>query len=474
MPEIIGFVGSSHANRSPNFDAQRCINLMPMISSSGTSKTKSKLVSTPGLVQIADRTSDGASCVRGMFVFDEQTLFVAIGKYMYRFFSDASFIQVGEIDDNTTPVNMSGNGTTVFVACGARGFVVYPNLNVLLEYIGGAFLGATGVGFINGSFVFNEPGSSRFWVMDPYSLVLNPLWFATAEGAPDGLLTLAVNHQEIWLFGASTVEVWAGNGSADFPYSRIAGVYIEQGLAATYSVARINSSLFWLSANDQGQGMIFKTSGYQLTRISDDDIEASIATYSVISDAVAYAYQQEGHSFYVLSFPTQNITWVYDDTTGTWHQRGWREASGQIGRHRSNCHAFFARRNLVGDWQNGKIYILDTQVYSDNGNPLVRLRSSPHISADLRRVPHTSIQFDIETGLGLQQGQGSDPQAMLRWSDDGGHTWSNQKYCSLGTAGKYKRRVRFTRLGQARDRVYELSVADPVSFTILGAVINAE
>jgi hypothetical protein len=209
-------------------------------------------------------------------------------------------------------------------------------------------------------------------------------------------------------------------------------------------------------------------------RISNYSIEQEIATYEVISDAVGYTYQQEGHMFYVLTFPTQNVTWVYDVTSATWHQRAWLEPSGRLSRHRSNCHVFFNRKNMVGDWESGILYEMSTLVYSDNGNPLLRLRASPHVSQDDQRVAHNSIEFDIETGVGLQSGQGSDPQVMLRWSDDNGHTFSTGRTASVGRAGDYKKRVRFTRLGNARDRVYELSYSEPTPFTILGARINAK
>ncbi len=210
------------------------------------------------------------------------------------------------------------------------------------------------------------------------------------------------------------------------------------------------------------------------TRISNFSLEQEIATYTVIDNAVAYTYQQEGHSFYVLTFPTQNITWVYDVNTSTWHQRAWLNADGSFGRHRSNCHAFFGRKNLVGDWNLGKIYQMSTLMYDDDGNPLVRLRASPHISRNDMKMGHANVEFDIETGVGLQTGQGIDPHVSLRWSDDNGHTFQNSRTKSIGAAGQYRTRVRFTRLGQARDRVYELSYSEATPFTILGARINAE
>ena len=84
-------------------------------------------------------------------------------------------------------------------------------------------------------------------------------------------------------------------------------------------------------------------------------------------------------------------------------------------------------------------------------------------------MPH--LYLDFATGVGLTTGQGSDPQVMLRWSDDGGDTWSNEHWRSLGKTGAKKTRVHWNRLGQFGDkgRIFELTKSDPVEFSLLGA-----
>jgi hypothetical protein len=474
MTRIVGFVGSSHVDRSLPFDAQRCINMFPVLSASGTSKSAAKLVSAPGLLTWVDKTADGQQGVRGMLSTDANSLYVVMSTNVYKFNAQGVSTMLGAIPYAPTPVSMSTNGQTIVLVTGQRMFVINLTTDVMTEYTDPSFTGATAVWFINGSYVFNQPGTSKFWVMGAYSTVLDPLSFAVAEGSPDGLVTIAVNHQDIWLFGTATIEVWGPNGDVFFPYGRIPGVFFEQGCAAPYSVVRVNDSICWLSSNSDGEGMIFQTVGYQLKKISSNSIEQAIAKYTTIADAVAYSYQQDGNYFYVLSFPAQEVTWVYNGVNEAWHQRAWRKDNGQFGRHRSNCHAFFGRKNLVGDWQNGKIYSLDNRVFDDDGVPLVRLRSSPYIADEMTRIPHMSIQFDIEAGTGLATGQGIDPVAMLRWSDDGGKTWSSTRNCSIGKIGEFKKRLRFQRLGQARTRVYELSVSDPVAFTIFSASLNVQ
>lgn len=474
MPELVGFVGSSHKDRSVNFDAQRCINMYPQVSASGTSKTPAKLVSAPGLKAWLDNTRVNDRGIRGMLVFDANSLFMVSGAQVFRVDATGAATYIGAVTSLDTPVSMATNGVNVVFVTGTEGYIIDPAANTVAKYVDASFVSADAVYFIDGSYVFNQTGTGKWWATKQYSTQIDPLWFATAEAEPDSIVTLAVVNQEVWLFGTQTTEVWAPDATQYFPYSKIPGVLIAQGCAAKSSVARINGSLFFLAADDHGQGTVFRTAGLTTSRISNHSLEQEIATYAVISDAVGYTYAQEGHSFYVLSFPTQNVTWVYDMITATWNQRAWLDITGGFSRHRSNCHVFFAGMNLVGDWNRGKIYHMATTLFDDDGNPLVRLRSSPHVSSQGARIAYSNVEFDIETGVGVQAGQGSDPQVTLRWSDDSGHTFKNTRRKSVGKAGQYRNRVRFLRLGQARDRVFELSYSEPTPFTLMGARFNVD
>jgi hypothetical protein len=193
-----------------------------------------------------------------------------------------------------------------------------------------------------------------------------------------------------------------------------------------------------------------------------------------MSDAVAYTYQQDGHAFYVLNFPSANQTWVYDVATQGWHERAGL-LDNLFTRNRGNCQCNFEGTIIVGDFENGNIYALDLTTYADNGGPQKWLRSwraLPTGQNNLKRTAQHSLQLVCETGVGLVVGQGSDPQVMLRFSDDGGHTWSNEHWVSMGQIGGYGTRAIWRRLGMTqklRDRVYEVSGTDPVKIDIIGA-----
>jgi hypothetical protein len=288
------------------------------------------------------------------------------------------------------------------------------------------------------------------------------------------VVAINVDHRQLWVFGTDSTEVWYDAGLTGFPLTPIQGAFNEIGCVAAYSVAKLDNTLFWLGTDARGQGIVYKANGYAGVRVSTHAIEYAIAQYGNLADALAYTYQQEGHAFYVLIFPSANATWVYDVATQAWHERAGFD-NGAFVRHRSNCQCNFGGNTIVGDFENGNIYKFNLDVYADNGGVQKWLRSwraLPTGTNNLKRTAHHSLQLDCETGVGLNLGQGSAPAAMLRWSDDGGHTWSNEHWREMGAIGQYGYRTIWRRLGMTlklRDRVYEVSGTDPVKIAIMGA-----
>ena len=288
------------------------------------------------------------------------------------------------------------------------------------------------------------------------------------------MVAIFVDHREVWVFGTNSTEVWYDAGLLDFPLTRIQGAFNELGCAAPYSIAKMDNQVYWLGKDARGQGIVYRAAGYIGQRVSTHAIEWQMQEYADLTDAVGYTYQQDGHSFYVLNFPSADTTWVYDVATGAWHERASLN-NGEFKRHRANNQMFFNDTTVVGDYQTGKIYAFDLEVYADDGAAQKWLRSwraLPTGANNLTRTIQHSMQLDCETGVGLNSGQGSDPQVMLRWSDDGGHTFSNEHWKSMGAIGKYGKRTIWRRLGatmKIRDRVYEVSGTDPVRIYIMGA-----
>ena len=347
------------------------------------------------------------------------------------------------------------------------------NFSVLPSSDGG-FSGADVVDIVDNYFVYNRPNTQQWGSSNILSPISSQLSFSSKDGSPDNLVSMVVSNREVFLLGEASSEVWIDAGLFPFPFQRIPGTNTQHGILAKFSVARLGNSFAYVSRNIRGQAQIMMMNGYVPTRISTHAVENTLVD-QYISDARAYTYQMEGHEVYVVSFPTLDLTWAYDVSTQMWHK--WLSVDNQnvFHRHRSNCHANFQNMNLVGDYQNGLIYQLDPQNYTDNGNEIRRIRRAPHMISDYQRQYFDELQIYFQPGVGLSNGliANENPQAMLRWSDDGGSTWSNEHWVSIGKQGAYKNRAIWRRMGWARDRVFEVVVTDPINAVIIAANLKA-
>jgi hypothetical protein len=370
-----------------------------------------------------------------------------------------------------------GTGTyTVSPSQTAASATIYALNWTTLPSTDGAFEGGGTVDITDNYFLYNKPDSQLWAASDLLSPITDPLSFASKDGSPDDLVSIIVDRREVYLLGEMSSEVWIDSGGVPFPFTRIPGTSTQQGIAAQWSMARMGNSFAYVSKNNRGEAMIVRMNGYFPERISTHAVETTLVNQNV-SDALAWTYQLEGHEVYVVTFPSvgdNGLTWAYDNTTGLWHKWLYRNNQNQFERHRGNCCAFFNQQVLVGDYENGKIYQVAREFYTDDGQPIRRIRRAPHITSDLQRQYFHELQIQFQPGVGLASGQGQDPQAMLRWSNDGGSTWSNEYWTSIGKQGKYQNRAIWRRLGWSRDKVFEVSVSDPVKAVIISANLKAE
>ena len=370
-----------------------------------------------------------------------------------------------------------GTGTyTVSPSQTAASATIYALNWTVLPSTDGAFEGGGTVDITDNYFIYNKPDSQLWAASDLLSPITDPLSFASKDGSPDDLVALIVDRREVYLLGEMSSEVWIDSGAVPFPFTRIPGTSTQQGIAAQWSCARMGNSFAYVSKNNRGEAMIVRMNGYFPERISTHAVETTLVNQNV-SDALAWTYQLEGHEVYVVTFPSigeNGLTWAFDNTTGLWHKWLYRNNQNQFERHRGNCCAFFNQQVLVGDYENGKIYQVAREFYTDDGQPIRRIRRAPHITTDLQRQYFHELQIQFQPGVGLSTGQGQDPQAMLRWSNDGGSTWSNEYWTSIGKQGKYQNRAIWRRLGWSRDKVFEVSISDPVKAVIISANLKAE
>lgn len=335
------------------------------------------------------------------------------------------------------------------------------------------------ISFIEGWLLINNDGTRTFQTNGPvpYTIMFPATFFQLKDSSTDNLVTQFENNREYWAIGERTSEVWSNQGGVNFAFTRLQGIGPQIGCAAKHSISRLGPNLAWLARNEQGENLVVMTNQYSYQRISTHAIEHAISGYPLVSDALGDTYEEEGHWFYVLTFPTADVTWVYDASTNMWHQRlSYDPSVGAYHRCRANVMVNFSDIRMAGDYQTGQIHQQSRTIYTDAGNVIRRQRRTPHVwsKQNRRRVFQSAIQVEFTPGVGLQVGQGSNPQAMLRWSNDGGQTWSNEHWTTIGAAGATFNRAIWRRLGKARDRVYELNFSDPVPADIIGSSLFGE
>lgn len=443
--------------RSSNVSPEKCINLFYEKDGSGES-----LISTPGDNVFAALTGGE---VRGGIAYNNLAYFVC-GSTLYELDAAGTATSRGTLNTSSGRVSMAHNGVRsganqqIMIVDGTDGWIYDNTTSTLSEITDVDFTNSVSVVFIDGYFIFAQLDSDRFWLTSQYDgTAIDSSDFSTAEGAPDKIQALVADQRELFIFGEETLEVWYNSGDADNTFQRFQGGFKQTGCAAKNSPARIDNNIYWLSKNERGHGQVTKLGqGYQPEIISTPALDKKIQGYSNISDAFGYAYQYEGHEFYVLTFPTAKVTWVYDASTQQWHRRG-HTIDDEISRERYNCHVFAFGKHLFGDYGNGNVYEMDSDSYTSNSTRVERVFVTPNMSEEETRIRVSAIQLDMEEGVSAADTD--DSSIWMSWSKDGGHTWSNEVEKSIGDLGDYARRLVWRRLGQGRNWTFRFRTWSP-------------
>lgn len=390
---------------------------------------------------------------------------------------------VGSLSTNAGPVCIRDNGAGGYalIVDGPNGYWYNIATNAFAQVVDANFRGADRIAFIDGWLVVNHPGSQEFYTTTAqYSIQFSGSNFALVDNDTDLLITLEANKTELWLVGERHTEIWYDAGGQYFPFQRLVSTMIQVGCSAKNSIARYqtggDSGLIWLGKSERGENVVIRTKDFSADSISTPAISNLITKFNVVSDAFAYVYQEAGHEFYVITFPTADKTLAYDLTTNMWAERAsFDPAAGKFHRHRSAFFINFQDQRLVGDYQNGKLYRMDRSVYQDDIWPIVSLRRMPHIwdGGGRQRVFMASLQIQFSPGVGTQSGRGVDPHATLRISRDAGTTWGHDWKRTIGKVGQYLHRTIWRRISFARDSVIEVEVTAPVNRDIVGATLKA-
>jgi len=455
----IPLFGMGLGGKSPNVNDQLLTNLYREIQPEGD-KYRMAIYPTPGLSLFANM---GADPIRGWWQVGD--LIYAVNRNQLYSINNAGVITaLGTLLTSTGRVDMSDNGTQVIVVDGTYGYTYNTSTLTFAQITDVDFPGADTVTFLGGYFIVSKPNSGQFYLSGLYDgTTWDALDFATAESNPDNLIRVFADGGQLMLLGDKTTESWGNNGATDFPFAIIGGASSEWGLAARWSLTKFDNSVMFLRKNRLGQVQIARQAGYSSIAVSTPELDSRINAYSSVSDATAFAYMLDGHSFYQINFPTAGESWLYDGLSNAW-----QKVQSDTGRHRANLQINFIDQPYVADYENGNIYRFSKDEYSDNGAPIVREMTCRHVMTGDWSI-FEELWVEMEAGVGLSTGQGEDPKVMLQVSKDGGHTWGNELWAPIGRIGEYRTRSAWRRLGRARDWLFRLRVTDPVKTVFVNA-----
>ncbi|MGD0012914.1 MAG: packaged DNA stabilization protein [Bryobacteraceae bacterium] len=488
-----GFIGPSYTSLSVNADAQRCLNMYLEVLESGQAKNKFALYGTPGLKRWGTLP---VAPVRGLWAGDGR-LFAAGGNgpttTLYEMNSNGQVKSVrGTLDaDNGgyLPVRMFANGTVLWIVSGdATYYDIGGSGPVYLKRptysSDGSYVLARMGAYVDGYFVAMVPDTNTLQISNPLdgsTALWDVLQSFAKSGAPDRLLAIVADHEELYLFGELTGEVWrnTGNGFNGFAFEKDPSGTMEIGISAPWSACPIHHGVAWIVQDVRGRGSAIFASGYQPSRISTHAVEEAWAQYPTITDAEAYAYSEDGHDFWVINFLLGNATWVWDATASDqcgqpiWHERAY---NGSSGRQRQICHAFAFETHLVGDFETGEIWQQDLGTYTDGDTPITRIRTCPHLCTENLRTFGHQIEFEMEVGNAALA-------PTLAWSNDRGHTYGSEHHGRLSTVAgayptgpttsPYAQRMIVDRLGCWRDRIFRLTITDTEKVALINAYLRS-
>lgn len=466
----IPLVGPSSQQRAFPFNAERTVNYIAIADKDG--KNASCLLGAPGLLAF---TSVGSGPGRGSFTAAATgRYFVASGNAFYEVFSDGTSVKHGDLVSTTGVVQMEENGTQLYIGDGQYGYIFTYATNTFAQITDPDFPVSVGtVCFVGGYFIVNQNGTGKFYVSDLYNgLSWQALNFATAESSPDNLLRVIAVQGQLWLMGSLSAEVWTPNGSTRFPFELISGAVIDMGIISPYAAQAMDNTIFWVGTNREGGRTVYRATGFIPQRISTEPMEKLLAQVTNLASLRTWKYQEEGHVFLMITGGGLETTLCYDLTTQLWTERATLDSTGEYDLHRgADCSIAFGK-TLVIDRENAKIYQMSLDFYSDDGAAMPSDRIFTHLSQENVQARHSELVVDIEVGVGLQNGQGVNPQGTLSLSNDGAKTWFGSQTKSIGRVGKYLTRVVFWRLGIARTRTYRFRITDPVRRCLFGLYLN--
>ena len=400
MPRMtVPLLGGESRNRAIQVSNQESVNFYPVIN--GTSaKSQVALHSVPGLSLLATASSGGA---RSRGVLFKGWLYFVVGQFLVQHDGGSTVTLVGALSSTEGRVSMVRGRDYLMLVDGLFGYTWDGSSFAAIS--GADFPGRsanpgpapTHCAYIDGYFVVNRPGTDEFHVSDNENPQSWPGDFANAESNPDDLLAVTSTEKILWLFGSETIEAYYTVADIDFPLAPYQSGTIEVGILAPNSLVQAHDGIYFLGHAKEGGQAVMKVVGLEVTAVDHDDIGWQLGELSRIDDCYAFIYRQRRKSFYVMQFPSAEKTFVLDLESGFWHTR----ASQNETMWRVGGTGYINNRVIAGDRRTGALYLLDYDVYDENGDNIIRTRRSQVVHERNLMLAHHELTLEVKSGVGL-------------------------------------------------------------------------
>ena len=463
----VNVTGPSYQSRSRPLSSQRTQNWYQQFSEQG--KDAYVLLPFPGLKLIGNATGID----RGFHRMAE-VLYQVKGTFLYEISADGTHINRGEIPGSGRAI-MANDGINMFIVADLKVWKYTTGINLVTEVTNVNITGAKSVDFLNNQFIYTF---DKFTTISDVGngAEASGLNIVGEETLPDDLVRDYVYDEIIYRCGVRSIIGWYNSGVGSPPIEKLQGRMFTVGLAAINSIAETDEAFYWLGDDFA----IYQAVAGSKNRISTDAISNEIQKYSKVDDAIGNTFTFEGQNFYSITFPSGNKTFVVNESLGAdgWFELSSRVSNGLVSEVYQGTSIIDAYGKLfVADVSNGNVYTLDANTYTNNNEPLQRVRVTQSANGGLlnargKLVQMSALKLIMETGVGVIDGQGDNPRIMIEYSDDGGNTWNGGSWPRVGRLGEFTLQVEWFNLETFYDRIFRISSTDPVNYSIFSATID--
>lgn len=482
MAPFPGFIGGSNQTQALSLDVEQTMNLYVERAQAQAAKGRAALMSIPGFQPwtAASTVSDVGG--RAQLVASDR-FFALMGGGFYEFDVNGTPTKWGTIAQNANPGQMAYNGVVggqLLINSGGNAytFVLATNTFAAVAALAGK---VTHIGYSDGYFVAFDVATGKNYLSslnDGTTWDTGGTFFRRSKFADPQRAMFVDGNGLVWVIGSESFEVWEDTGTGTQPFAPLSGLLGRNGIASSFGFGLAGAVPYWLSQTTEGAGLVVRATGSGVETVSTYAVSNAISMYARthgITNAEMLIYQDQGHTFLNLTFPNDG-TWSMDIEGQNWAQRGrFDSRTGTYGVWSPRAHAYAFGKHLITERTTGVVYVMDQTLATEiDGAGIRRLRRTPAFNQEYRRLPYDKLLLLADVGVGLVSGQGSDPQVMLRCSDDGGVTFGNERIAGMGRLGQYRRMIYWTRLGVSADMAFEVVVSDPVPVRFVNAFINPD